>query len=76
MKHAELNKLIKETLQRILKEDNFNIERHASSFISDVLKMGSKDNLFDKYMKQHKIKPELLYDLVEAVTAELMKKWL
>ena len=47
----------------------------ASNFIEDVLKLGSKQNLFDSYIKKNGIKPDELSDLVNRVIDELNKKW-
>ena len=47
----------------------------ASNFISDVLKLGSKQNLFDAYMKKNGISPDELSALVNQVIDTLDKKW-
>jgi len=47
----------------------------ADQFISDVLKMGSRDNLFDKFIKKEKINPDELSMLVSLVADRLKEKW-
>ena len=47
----------------------------ADKFISEVLKMGSRDNMFDKFMKKEKINPNELTPLVNLVAQRLIQKW-
>ena len=47
----------------------------AKDFVTDVLKLGSKQNLFNGYIKKHGIKPDQLSDLVNQVIDELNKNW-
>jgi hypothetical protein len=47
----------------------------AKDFVTDVLKLGSKQNLFDAYIKKNGIKPDQLSDLVNQVIDELNKNW-
>jgi hypothetical protein len=47
----------------------------SNDFVTDVLKLGSKQNLFDSYMKKNGIKPDQLSDLVNQVIDTLNKKW-
>jgi hypothetical protein len=47
----------------------------ASNFISDILKLGSKQNLFDAYIKKNGIEPSELSTLVNQVIDALDKKW-
>jgi len=47
----------------------------ADKFISEVLKMGSRDNMFDKFMKKEKINPNELTPLVNLVAQRLIEKW-
>lgn len=48
-------------------------DRDAKLFISSVLKLGSRDNIFDKFMKKNKIKSDELVTLVNLVAKELLK---
>jgi len=52
------------------------INENAKEFIRDVLKMGSKDNLFDVYMQQVNMNPDDLSDFVKEVIIELKKQFL
>ena len=47
----------------------------AKDFVTEVLKLGSKQNLFDSYIKKNGIKPDQLSDLVNQVIDELNKNW-
>jgi hypothetical protein len=47
----------------------------ADKFISEVLKMGSRDNMFDKFMKKEKINSNELTPLVNLVAQRLIQKW-
>ena len=47
----------------------------ANDFINDVLKLGSKQNLFDTFMKKNGISPDELSALVNQVIDILDKKW-
>lgn len=46
----------------------------ADDFITEVLKLGSKNNLFDSFMKKKGLNPNELSTFVEMVNTEL-KKW-
>jgi len=74
MKVSELRQLIREEVGGVLTE-NIPSERDADMFISQVLKLGSKDNLFDKYMKGKKINPDELSTLIGLVADRLKSKW-
>lgn len=47
----------------------------VNAFIQDVLKLGTKDNLFDKYMKREGIDPAYLSTLVGLVGKRLAEKY-
>jgi len=74
MKVSQLRQLIREEVGGVLNE-NIPSERDADMFISQVLKLGSKDNLFDKYMKGKKINPDELSTLIGLVADRLKSKW-
>jgi hypothetical protein len=50
-------------------------EQDADKFIADVLKLGSKSNLFDNFLKKEKISPDELSILVSLVGKRLQTKW-
>jgi hypothetical protein len=74
MKLQELRQMIREEVRGVINE-NIPSERDADMFISQVLKLGSKDNLFDKYMKSKKINPDELSTLIGLVADRLKSKW-
>ncbi len=74
MKVSQLRQLIREEVGGVLNE-NIPSERDADMFIGQVLKLGSKDNLFDKYMKGKKINPDELSTLIGLVADRLKSKW-
>jgi hypothetical protein len=47
----------------------------ADAFISDVLKLGSRVNLFDQFMKKEGINPNELTTLVTMVADRMKEKW-
>jgi len=47
----------------------------AYEFARDILKMGSRDNLFDKFMKKRGIVADELSTFVGAVIKELETRW-
>jgi hypothetical protein len=47
----------------------------AKDFITTVLKLGSKQNIFDTYINKNGIKPDQLSDLIKQVIDELNKNW-
>jgi len=49
--------------------------RDADKFISEVLRLGSKDNLFDKFMKKEGIAPSELSMLVSIIADRIKEKW-
>jgi len=73
MKKSELRNIIKEELG-ILSEDN-SLINHAKKFTTDVLKLGSKDNIFDIYIKKNKMNAADLSEFVAAVAKELKDNW-
>ena len=68
-------KLVKEHLIEN-KNDTSNMDDLAFEFITDVLKLGTADNLFDKFLVKKKLDKSYLNDLVTAVTKRIQKKWL
>jgi len=47
----------------------------ADAFITEVLKLGSRVNLFDQFMKKEGIDPNELSTLVSLVAERLKEKW-
>ncbi len=48
----------------------------AKKFITHALKLGTKNNLFDKFINDNKINESELSELVKMVSIELQKNWL
>jgi hypothetical protein len=48
---------------------------YVNAFIQDVLKLGTKDNLFDKYMKREGIDPVYLSVFIRLVARRLAEKY-
>jgi hypothetical protein len=74
MKLDELRHLIREQVKEVINE-SIPSDRDADGFIRDVLKLGSRENLFDKYMKRNKISADELSTLVGLVADRLKQKW-
>lgn len=49
---------------------------NAAEFITQVLKLGTKDNLFDAFMKKKGMNASEMSALVKMVATELETKWL
>lgn len=47
----------------------------ADQFISDVLKLGSRTNLFDSFMKKKNLNPNDLSTFVQMVADQIKTKW-
>ncbi len=47
----------------------------ADKFIESVLKLGSRDNIFDKFMRTNKISSDQLSKLVELVARRILERW-
>jgi hypothetical protein len=50
-----------------------NMMEKGREFCSEVLKVGSKDNLFDKFIKKNNMNPDDLADLINAVVIRLQQ---
>jgi len=48
----------------------------AAEFITQVLKLGTKDNLFDAFMKKKGMNASEMSALVKMVATEIEEKWL
>lgn len=71
----QLKEIIREELNSITENKNVT-KMDADKFISDVLKLGSKNNLFDTFMKREGISSDQLFSLVSLVVEQLKTKWL
>jgi hypothetical protein len=47
----------------------------ADQFISEVLKLGSRSNLFDSFMKKKSLDPNELSTFVQMVADQIKTKW-
>lgn len=47
----------------------------ADKFINEFLKLGSRNNLFDKFLKNEGISPNELSTLVSMVATRIKEKW-
>ena len=45
-------------------------------FITDILKLGTMDNLFIKFLEKKKINQNYLTDLMKAVIKRIENKWI
>ena len=63
-------------IEEFLLNEKDSLEDHADKFISDVLKMGTKKNLFDVYMKKNNIHESKLSEFVENVISKMRKDYL
>ena len=71
----QLKEIIRDELNTITENKNVT-KMDADKFISDVLKLGSKNNLFDAFMKREGISSDQLFSLVSLVVEQLKTKWL
>jgi hypothetical protein len=63
-------KIIRDTASK-----KFVTTRDADKFISEVLKLGTKQNLFDQFMEQEGIHSSELSTLVDLVADRIKEKW-
>lgn len=71
-------------MTKIQKFENFIAEDYskraspalAAEFITQVLKLGTKDNLFDAFMKKKGMNANEMSALVKMVATEIETKWL
>ena len=77
MKTSELKALIKEEIKGVLSEAEKAkpTDQHVSDFISDVLKLGSKQNIFDTFIRKNNIDPNELSTFISMVANKLKEKW-
>ena len=58
------------------KKESYTMDDLSYEFITDVLKLGRIDNLFEKFLQKKKISSDHLQDLVKAVVKRIENKWL
>ena len=76
MKRTDLRAMIREELKNTISESSRKPEiQDVDKFISSVLKMGSRGNAFDAFMKREGIAPDELSMFVYAVAMRLKDKW-
>ena len=78
--------LLKERIERqtgkkvVLKEKTENtiltLDLSAKLFCKEVLKLGSKENIFDEYMKKHNIPAEELSTFMQKVVENIQKNYI
>ena len=77
MKQSIIKNLIKEEIKNLLKEEKQDpTQQHVQEFISQVLKLGSKQNIFDSFMTSNNIKEDELSTFIEMVVDEIKKTYL
>ena len=69
-----MKKVVRESLNE-KKDENLTLDDLAYEFIRDVLKMGSRDNLFDKFLNKKKVDSNLLKPLINKVVKRISEKW-
>jgi ribosomal protein L17 len=77
----ELRKLIRAEVAKSLIEANLNetaedYAMHAKDFCKTVLKLGSSQNVFDRYMRAKKLNENDLDEFMVAVAKDLKNNWL
>lgn len=51
-------------------------DKDVNSFIRDVMKLGFRNNIIDKYMRETGIKESELSEFLEAICDTIKKKWI
>jgi len=64
------------SFQEFNEEQKVVTSKQADAFIADVLKLGSKDNLFDKFLKKEGYSPDEVSTLMSIVVDRIREKWL
>ena len=81
MTRSQLRDLVREEVKQAMSETLINEAsrnpeiQDVDKFISDVLKMGTRANIFDAFMKREGIAPDELSMFVYAVAMRLKDKW-
>lgn len=76
MKRTDLRAMIREELKNTISESSRKPEiQDVDKFISSVLKMGTRGNVFDTFMRREGIAPDELSMFVYAVAMRLKDKW-
>ena len=73
MKKSELRQLIREELTDNGKHGE--LESKANEFIRNVLKLGSKQNIFDIFLRKNKMNPDDLSEFTYTVANTILSKW-
>jgi len=56
-------------------EKTLDYSSQAYEFNQEVLKLGTRDNLFDKFMKKNKLPADDLSDFMQAVIDDIKKRF-
>ena len=78
MKTLEFRKLIREEVAGVLAENRGRqpSDSDVSDFVTRVLQLGSRDNIFDKYMSKKGIDPYELSTFMRMVIDDIKKHYL
>lgn len=68
-------KLVKEHLNE-KKQEKHTMESLSYEFIRDILKLGSSENIFDKFLNKKEIDLSQSTDFINAVIERIKKRWL
>jgi|ADurb_Oil_01_Slu_FD_contig_31_3142436_length_1168_multi_4_in_0_out_0_2 hypothetical protein len=68
-------KLVREHLNE-KKQESYTMDDLSYEFITDILKLGTMDNLFIKFLEKKKINQNYLTDLMKAVIKRIENKWI
>lgn len=68
-------KLVREHLNE-KKQESYTMDDLSYEFITDILKLGTMDNLFIKFLEKKKINQDHLTDLIKAVIKRIENKWI
>jgi len=78
MNRLQLERLIQEEIRKALAENRGRqpSESDVSDFVTRVLQLGSRDNIFDKYMSKKGIDPYELSTFMRMVIDDIKKHYL
>ena len=68
-------KLVREHLNE-KKQESYTMDDLSYEFITDILKLGTMDNLFIKFLEKKEINQNYLTDLMKAVIKRIENKWI
>jgi len=72
-------KEIKDIVKQVVKEEYTNtsqLDIAANDFLKTKLRLGTRDNIFDEYIREHNMNPNDLHDFIVSVINQINTRYL